>query len=200
MIISVKVVETRTYQSEVKDEIRTTLETLAPIIEWADKTPILYDIVMQTKSGVWGKTSSHYLGNSRGDDVWQVLDRLRTFKRDLDRSPDESFFSWLAHHTVSIYGDKKFKSGFMVQFDGKYNRGCSHVDYTPKTLETVVAKFKAWCDGELDKACAFPGQRYHTQAILLDGAPVWTGCDHPSRTRKLTGEVVCDVCGYTIQL
>jgi hypothetical protein len=65
------------------------------------------------------------------------------------------------------YKDKSFTGGFFRQWDGNllckhehgYSRGCCDLDYTPKTLDSVVAEFQKWCDS---------GYKFPTRAITVD--------------------------------
>lgn len=190
-----------TYQSEVCDQARTNSEALAPLIAWADANPIVYRIVTETRSKAFGRGASLYLACDHGMDSSSILGRLKTFKRELDRvlSRDElnrvsgrddslNFHQWLATFTFEHYDDPGFRSGYMQQWDGTYDRGCAYVDYIPSALPMIINRFRAWC-----------GSTFETRAVRLDGEDVWNGCDHDkSRKRLPTGELVCNDCGREI--
>ena len=40
--------------------------------------------------------------------------------------------------------DKGFTGGFFQRFDGRYDRDCMTLDYTPETLAQVVRNFMQW--------------------------------------------------------
>lgn len=190
MITTEKRIAIVTFQSEIVDEIKTTEPLLAHYIEWADKNPIVYKIVNETRSAPYGKNSSEYIGWARGGGPGAMIERIKWFKAELEKGA--SFYQWRAQFTFDHYKDKNLRGGYFQQWDGKHPRGCAQVDYTPDTLQTVVDKFRDWCE---HSPCGF-----HTEAIWLNEKPVWTGCEHPSRKRKLTGELVCIECGYTIEV
>ena len=54
------------------------------------------------------------------------------------------FFTKKAKFTLAHYNDKGFTGGFFQQWDDKYPRNCSTMDYTPETLSEVIEEFKAW--------------------------------------------------------
>jgi len=167
------VTTTTIYTSDVVPAIHGDHVRDGQLITWADANPIVWKIVMGTRSKAWGKGSSHYLGSDRSDAPSAVLHRVAVFKQYftmgraseqhgvfVDKPFNENIFQFSARFTLEHYNDKGFKGGFFQQFDGTYDRGCMTLDYTPGTLDGVVERFRAWCDAGL---C-----RYETTAIKLD--------------------------------
>ena len=161
MKISEVVTRTAIYTSDVRPEITTDNEDLSEIIAWADANPVVYKIVMGTKSAPFGRESSTYAGFQRGTSPSSVLARAMVFKDTLE-IPDvpASFWLWRARFTFEHYNDKEFKGDNFYQFDGAYRRGCASLDYTPGTLEEVIDRFLAWC-----------GRSYETREVRI-GATV----------------------------
>jgi hypothetical protein len=189
VIVSEKRTVIHTYQSEIIDEVRTLDKALAPVIEWADGHPLVYRICMENRSRAWGNKSTKYLACEHGSSPDAILSRIRAFRRycEADFNPVR-FETWSARHTFAIYEHKDFRSGYIKQFDGKYDRGCAYVDYTRKTLDEVVQRFRAWC-----------GNMFETRAILLNDEVVWEGCNHDkSRKRNSMGLLMCNDCGREI--
>jgi len=147
-----------TYRSSLFPEFETSSESVATDIAWADENPDAWDIVRGSKSAAYGKKSSKYMGCERGDEPRDVISRLRTFRRELERN---EFFGWSARFTMEHYRDKGFRGGLFQQFDGQYDRGCAVLDYTPETLDNVVDAFLAWC-----------GTTFNTVAVTVDGKVV----------------------------
>ena len=189
MIVSERHEVIHTYESEVVDFVKTRDRALAPVIEWADANPLVYRICTEARSKAWGDGSSKYLACEHGSSPDAILARLRAFRRYLESPIEpERFETWSARHTLSIYTHKDFRSGFMKQFDGTYDRGCAYVDYTRKTLDEVIQRFRAWC-----------GHMFETRAILLNDEVVWEGCNHDkSRKRNSMGLLMCNDCGREI--
>jgi hypothetical protein len=148
-----RIIRVTDYTSEVLPFVTTTNPALAAVIEWADANPVVWRIVTSTRSKSFGKNSSVYMGCSRGSEPGQILDRVATFKHEVQRvaPPGQTygneFWRWRANFTLEHYDDKGFKGGFFQQYDGGYDRGCCYLDYTPKTLEAVIDRFVAWCAG-----------------------------------------------------
>lgn len=140
--------------SSVHSEIETSSEDLSSVIQWADKNPVIWKIVMGTKSQAFGKKSSLYMGYQRGEGY--ALERAERFRSELGVN---SFFGWCAKFTLEHYEDKNFKSGFFQQWDGRFDRGCAYLDYTTKTLDQVIEKFLEWCD---------LGYKFPTREVRLD--------------------------------
>jgi hypothetical protein len=156
------ITNTLTYSSEVVPEVSTTSGVLAEAIAWADANPVVWKIVMGTKSKAFGKNSNEYMGCQRGDAPQAALARAARFKSLVEgQEPDRyGFWQWRARFTLEHYNDKGFTSGYFQQFDGTYNRGCCTLDYTPKTREAAIDQFAKWCDSG---PC-----RYETASISID--------------------------------
>jgi hypothetical protein len=118
---------------------------------------------------------------------------------------------WLARHTYWIYEHcpKELLTGCLVQWDGKYTRNTAIVDFTRKSFGDVLGQFIAWCDGlgrmyyHTDRIyCCAMGEKRVQDMTSKERAErtVWTGCRHPSKSRKLNGELVCDKCNMTIEV
>lgn len=166
---TVKTVEVVTLTSETKgfEGVSTCDENYAPVIEWADANPIVWKIVTGTRSKVFGRGSSEYIGCSSGSDSLAVLYRLAHFKKQIEPHFDPpastrraEFWEWRARFTLEHYADKGFRGGLFQQWDGKYHRGCTHLDYTPETLSEVIDRFLAWC--AIDDNCK-------TVEVRIDG-------------------------------
>lgn len=150
------VVKSIVYSSDVVPEIVGAGEYDAEVIAWADAKPVVWKIVMGTRSKVFGKNASTYCGYERGDSPRGALARAGRFKTAID---DSGIFGWRARFTMDHYTDKGFRGGLFQQFDGTYDRGSMYLDYTPKTLDTVVNHFIEWCN---------LGYKFPTAAIKLD--------------------------------
>lgn len=167
-----KVVRTTLYISDVMPEVSTESAELAEVLAWADATPTAWKIVTSSRSAPFGKRSSTYMGWAQGSDSPSaVLERLATFRRELEL-PNDDFFGWKARFTLDHFGDKGFQGGLFQQFDGAYDRGCSYLDYTPETLEEVIDRFLAWCDA---------GFKFSTASVKIDKRIVRTLAKEPSR-------------------
>jgi hypothetical protein len=150
-----------TYQSDVFPSAKTNLHAEAEIIAWADANPILWKIVSESRSKVFGKNAITYMDCERGDGL--ELARLFVLRREL-AAPVDSIFRWRAAFTHEHYNDKSFASGFFQQHDGKYDRGCLELDYTKATLDEVIKRFVVW------------SEQVHrpTKTVKLDGVVVRT--------------------------
>jgi len=148
------------FASSVHPKIVTTHKGLAEVIAWADANPVVWKIVMGSRSAPFGKNASTYMGYQRGDSPTMALQRAATFKDELRGS---GFFGWRARFTLAHYSDKGIKGGFFQQFDGTYTRGSSYLDYTPATLDEVIGEFLKWCD---------VGYRFPTCEVWLDKKPI----------------------------
>jgi hypothetical protein len=134
----------RTYQSEIHPEIIGHNTDDGDHIAYADNLPVVWKIVMGTKSSAFGKNSGHQLGSMRGSNSsGAVIARIEMFRDYLNKP---GFWGWRAAFTLEHYEDKDFKSGFFHQFDGTYDRGCCYLDYTTSALEECIEQFLAWCD------------------------------------------------------
>jgi hypothetical protein len=156
------ITSTLTYSSEIVPEVHTTIDSLAEVIVWADANPVVWKIVTGTKSKAFGRNSSEYMGCQRADTPRAALDRAAHFKRIVDGEEADryGFWQWRAHFTMEHYNDKGFTGGFFQQFDGKFDRGCCYLDYTPKTRDEVIDRFLDWC---ANGPC-----RYETASIKID--------------------------------
>lgn len=101
----------KTFISEVKPEIYTTCPEFEKVIQWADKNPVVWDIVTKKRSKEFGCGSCVYIGwaqNNMEPDA--ILERVRHFKNLIDRkSPyytDDSIFIWRARFTIEHYQKK----------------------------------------------------------------------------------------------
>ena len=138
------VTRTTVYSSEAVTDVSTTDEALRDVIVWADADPIVWKIVMGTKSGPFGRNASTYVGYARGTSPESVLLRAEAFKRALEGP--RGFFRWRATFTLAHYREKGFRSGFFRQHDtAGLSRGCCVLDYTPETREEVIDWFLGWC-------------------------------------------------------
>jgi hypothetical protein len=166
------------YTSSVVPSISSEQDYDGETIAWADTYPVVWKIVMGTKSKAFGKGSSDYMGCGRDDSSSSVIYRAAHFRSilrahtDPPRAVDDSarargdFWTWRANFTLTHYADKGFRGGFFQQFDGTYDRGCVYLDYTPATLDEVIERFLAWCNSG---PC-----RYDTVAVKLDKKVVRT--------------------------
>jgi hypothetical protein len=116
MIIDTIVTRSTVYKSEVVD-ISSTIEVDGPVIAWADANPIVWKIVMGTKSRAFGKYSSEYLGYQRGDDAQTVVARVTHFRMLVDgegfaASRPSEFWRWRAQFVMDHYNDKGFTSDY----------------------------------------------------------------------------------------
>ena len=161
------------YSSDVCPEVQTRDEKIAEIIRWADSfAPVVWKIITSNKSQAFGKNSSLYVGWSQGSDSSRaILERLVTFYRNLQADEFGKTYSidsynmhvWSVNFTLEHFEEKGFTGGFFKQWDGKYDRGCAFLDYTPETLPTVIEHFIAWC-----------GSTFETKAVKVDKQIVWT--------------------------
>lgn len=156
------------YYSAVHPELVTDDPHLGKVIEWADANPVVWKIVRNNKSKVFGKSSSEYMGSSRGDAPDAVLCRASHFRQQIEPHFDPpasqkpaTFWMWRAKFTLEHYEDKGFRGGFFHQWDGTYDRGCANLDYTPKTLDEVIGRFVEWC-----------GSTFETVEVRVDKKPV----------------------------
>ena len=144
-----------TYVSEVRPDVTSQHEHDADLIAWGDERPIAWKIVTENRSAAFGKKSEP---SNR-----TTLDLLAKLRAALLEADEDSIWCWRAEFTLAHYADKKMVGGFFQQWDGKYDRGCVHLDYTPKTRGEVVERFVAWC-----------GDTFETKAVKIDGEVVWT--------------------------
>jgi hypothetical protein len=141
------------YISSIDHTIRTLDKGRGDVIEQADEIPAVYDVVRGTRSKAWGKHSHHYLGCGRGDSPDNVLYRAGTLLHyaklgrasELHGIPAYDMFGWSARFSIEHIRTKGLRGGLFQQFDGKYDRGCINLDYTPETLDEVITRFIGWC-------------------------------------------------------
>ena len=185
MKVFTRTTEITLYRSEILDWVETEDAALSHSIAWADALPVVYKILNEKRS-VFGKDSYQWISEAMGETAHALLRRVALFRAQLKSSAP--FFNYLANFTLENYENPSLRKGFMQQWDGTYTRFCTSVDYTPDTLDAVIQRFRAWCDEE-------PRLAFYTQEIWLDRKPVWSGCEHPSKTRQMSGEFKCDLCG-----
>jgi len=140
------------FVSEVLPEVNTQDTDLGKTIACADANPFVWKIVTSTRSKAFGRNSCEYIGwAQRSTAPEAVLERARHFhscvdpnvSRGLDyRSRD--IWGWRARFTFEHYPDKGFTGGFFQRFDGRYDRDCMSLDYTPESLAQVVRNFMEW--------------------------------------------------------
>lgn len=140
------------FVSEILPEVNTQDPDLGQSIAWADANPFVWKIVTSTKSKAFGRNSCEYIGwAQRSTAPEAVLERARHFHACVDpnvsrglnyRSRD--IWGWRARFTFEHYQDKGFTGGFFQRFDGRYDRDCMTLDYTPETLTQVVRNFMEW--------------------------------------------------------
>jgi hypothetical protein len=146
------------YVSDVDPALVSESPIIAETIEWADANPVVWKIVRGTRSAPFGKNASTYLGSGRGDSPSSAIYRAGHLRAESLR---KDFWGWRARFALEHYGDKGFRGGFFQQFDGQYNRGCCDLDYTPDTLDEVIAQFVEWC-----------GPLFETREVRIDGKSV----------------------------
>jgi len=111
-----------TFESEVRPEITTTNPELGKVIAWADTHPVAWNIVTGTRSKLFGRWSSTYLGWSRGDNAAKaVLERLRCFKEIIEEEQNCDLRR-MAQFTLAHYRDKGFCNGLFEQYDNNDKR------------------------------------------------------------------------------
>jgi len=140
------------FVSEVLPDVSAEDPELAKTIAWADANPVVWKIVTGWRSKAFGRGSCEYIGwAQRSDAPAAILERARHFHSCVDpdvrggldyRSRD--IWGWRARFTFRRYQDKGFKGGFFQRFDGRYDRDCLTLDFTPDTLPQVVRNFMEW--------------------------------------------------------
>ena len=167
---SQETVTTTYYQSEVLPDVRTENAALGEIIAWADANPVVWKIVTENRSKVFGKNANLYYGYERGGGPEKALLRAARFKEELERVYDpplsktrQDFWSWRARWTLENYAKKGFKSGYFQEWDEKFARGCTELDYNAASLEEAIDRFLTWCRS----TCP-----YDTKKITVDGRMV----------------------------
>jgi hypothetical protein len=138
--------------SEVLPEVDTQDPERAKTIAWADDNPVVWKIVTGARSKAFGRNSCEYIGwAQRSEAPEAILERARHFHTCVDpnvlggleyRSRD--IWGWRARFTFQHYQDKGFTGGYFQRFDGRYDRDCLSLDYTPGTLAEVVRNFMEW--------------------------------------------------------
>jgi hypothetical protein len=152
------------YSSLLRPEIRTTRQDLVPVIDWADARHHVWTMLSErSKSKVWTANSNEYTGNARDMSPDAILHRAERLKMHSEER--DTIWGFRARFSVEHYQEKGFTGGFFQQWDGSYNRGCMMLDYTPRTRDNVVERFKAWCETG--------PHRFDTVAISIDGVVVF---------------------------
>jgi hypothetical protein len=175
------------YISSIDHTIRTLDKGRGDVIEQADEIPAVYDVVRGTRSKAWGKHSHHYLGYGHGDSPNAVLYRAGTLLNyaklgrasELHGIPAHDMFGWSARFSIEHIRTKGLRGGLFQQFDGKYDRGCISLDYTPETLDEVIARFIGWC-----------GATFETHEVRIDHKTVRVYCTQckPAHARIKDGK------------
>lgn len=156
-----KTVTITTFQSEVLPEVRTIEQELARVIAWADENPQVWGVVTKNKSKAFGRNSCEYIGWAQGSSApGAILERVRRFcatarpdiYHDFLASGGPRIFRWKGSFTMRHFNDKGFTGGFFQQHDGRYDRNCISLDYTPATLPQVLRNFMEWAGGRAGDA------------------------------------------------
>jgi hypothetical protein len=167
------VTRTTVYSSEVAADVSTTNEALRDVIVWADAHPVVWKIVMGTKSGPFGRNGYTYLGYARGTSPESALLRAEALKRALEEAP--SFFRWRVEFTLAHYGEKGFRSGYFRQHDtANISRGCCVLYYTPETVDDVIDRFLGWCE---------ESYKFSTKHVTIDDKVVRVVASVPALAR-----------------
>lgn len=177
MIREEKQVTVVTFRSAVMPNITSTRPGDAPILEWADAHPKAWKLVTQTKSK---RNGSDYIACGRGESTANAIYRLAHVKNYYERgnvSPqhsgngpanEENIFWWRARFAVDHYGEKGFRSVFLMQIDtAGYSRGCMSLDVTSASYDEAVDRFLKWCGNTFETAQIRDGER-----IVRDFKPV----------------------------
>ena len=174
------------YVSEILPAVGTEDPELGKTIAWADAHPVVWKIVTDTRSKAFGRKSCEYIGwAQRSPAPEAVLERVRHFHTCVDpnvlgglhyRSRD--IWGWRARFTFRQYQAKGFRGGFFQRFDGRYDRDCMTLDFTPETLPEVVRNFMQW-------AASTPGAT-PMDAIKLDREPLPEGVLEAARRHRST--------------
>jgi len=113
---------------------------------------LIREIVTNSRSKAFGKKSCFYIGWTQNNNSESAINsRIELFKMQLENKQDflgrkipNDFFIKKAKFTLKHYKDKGFTGAFFQQWDEKYPRSCSAMDYTPETLPEVIEFFKSW--------------------------------------------------------
>ena len=138
--------------SDVLPEVRTEDAELAKTIAWADSHPVVWKIVTGHRSKAFGRNSCEYIGwAQRSVAPEAILERARHFHSCVDPNlrhglefRSTGIWGWRARFTLAHYRDSRFKGGLFQRFDGRYDRDCLTLDYTPEMLPEVVRNFMEW--------------------------------------------------------
>jgi len=162
------------FRSEVLPEVMTEDRELSRTIAWADANPVVWKIVTGWRSKAFGRKSCEYIGWAhRSGAPEAILERARHFHSCVD--PDlvngldyrsRGIWGWRARFTFQHYRAKGFAGGFFQRYDGRYDRDCMTLDYTPEALPRVVRSFIEWA-GSTPSASA-------EDVIKLDRQPLST--------------------------
>jgi hypothetical protein len=154
------------WRSDQRPDVSTDVAELAEAIAWADANPHVWDIVTHTKSKAFGHCSCEYIGwAQRSMEPEAILERVRHLHalvtgKEAWGGP-AAIFAWRARFTFEHYRDPGFTGAFFRQHDGRHERLCMTLDYTPDTLEEVVDRFMQWC-----------GRDYPTTHVTVGGTVV----------------------------
>jgi hypothetical protein len=151
------------YRSEVCPDCTSRESRDAELIKWADQNPVVWKLITGSRSKLFGRKGSHYLGCEQG--VSNPMGRLWSFHRALAEDPN-TIFGYRARYTLEHIEDKGLKTGFFQQFDGSYDRHCILLDYVPKDLDIFVRRFVQWAESGV---CS-----YDTDSVKLDAKTIRT--------------------------
>jgi len=174
------------YVSEILPEVTAQDPDLGKTIAWADANPVVWKIVSNTRSKAFGRKSSEYIGwAQRSPSPEAILERARHFHSCVDPNVlgglhyrSQGIWGWRARFTFEHYPDKGFTGGFFQRFDGRYDRDCMSLDYTPETLAEVLRNFMEW--GHVPLVGDSP------ELVKIDKVIVATGALAAARKRRCT--------------
>lgn len=147
-----EVIEGKMYQSEELPNLQTTDPKAGEAMEWADKHPQVWHLLVSRRSKAFGVNSSVYIGWAQQNvSPEALLERARHFHSlviQAERIPERNLpmLAWAAKFTFEHFYDENFGSGFFQQHDAAYPRSCLTLDYTGQTFEAVLDKFCQWMD------------------------------------------------------
>lgn len=174
------------FVSDILPEVHTQDPELGKTIAWADANSYVWKVVTGTRSKAFGRDSCEYIGWAQRSQASEaILERARHFHTCVDPNVRHGLEyrttgirGWRARFTFEHYQDKGFKGGFFQRFDGRYDRDCMTLDYTPETLSQVVRNFMEW-------AGTTPGAR-PADTIKLDREPLPAAVEEAARLLPCT--------------
>lgn len=179
-----RVKKTLVYTSEIDPRVETSNEDWAKIIEWADELVVPHKIVNSSRCLTYGFNANAHLGWARSSASSEaILTRLEKLKHDYEQ---RDWYYGRARFAVENFEKKGFSSGLMQQHalwksedksEVEYSRACCYIDYTPKTLETIIDGFCGWMNSVLEFE--------NTTRITLDGKNVRTFEPHFGRLLEI---------------